>query len=140
MPERFQLQRRRGFRLPSGGRSVARPGRYGNPFGLTRLFTRDDPLRPYLDAAVLEVLGIYAPDLSAPDYTLLSPVTKGTAVAAHRLWLLDQPELIAMARRDLAGRDLGCWCPVPEPGEPDICHGRNWLVVANDLEVSWWPR
>jgi Domain of unknown function (DUF4326) len=22
----------------------------------------------------------------------------------------------------LRGRNIGCWCPLPEPGERDICH------------------
>jgi hypothetical protein len=31
--ERIQLSRRRGWRLPAGARSVARPTEFGNPFG-----------------------------------------------------------------------------------------------------------
>lgn len=32
MPERIQLSRKKGWRLPENARSVARPTKYGNPF------------------------------------------------------------------------------------------------------------
>ena len=32
MPKRFQLRRAKGWRLPEGAVSVARPTRWGNPF------------------------------------------------------------------------------------------------------------
>lgn len=31
-------------------------------------------------------------------------------VAVYRAWLLSQPELVEQARREMAGRDLACWC------------------------------
>ncbi|KAB8186985.1 DUF4326 domain-containing protein [Nonomuraea phyllanthi] len=34
-------------------------------------------------------------------------------------------------RRELAGKDLACWCPLPEPGETDWCHARVLLEIAN---------
>lgn len=34
-------------------------------------------------------------------------------------------------RRELAGKDLACWCPLPEPGETDWCHARVLLSIAN---------
>jgi hypothetical protein len=36
-------------------------------------------------------------------------------------------------RRELAGRDLACWCPLPErPGQPDHCHAAVLLAIANE--------
>lgn len=130
MPERIQLKRTRGWRLPPGARSVARPTIYGNPFGLEDELARGNPLRPYLDAAVLEVTGV---DPAADDVVI--PTLRVVAVAAHRLWLKDQPALIEQARRELRGCDIGCWCSLPEAGQPDICHGFTWLCVANDLPL-----
>jgi hypothetical protein len=50
------------------------------------------------------------------------------AVALFREDLREAPELVARARRDLAGRDLACWCRVGAP-----CHGDVLLsVVAGD--------
>jgi hypothetical protein len=48
------------------------------------------------------------------------------AVALFRQYLADQPELVEAARRELAGKDLACWC---EPGA--LCHADIWLEVAN---------
>lgn len=57
------------------------------------------------------------------------PVVDGDRAAAVReYWahLATRPDLVAAARRDLAGRDLACWCP---PNEP--CHADVLLAVAN---------
>jgi hypothetical protein len=37
MPRRIQLRRSKGWRLPEGARSVARPGPFGNPFPVARM-------------------------------------------------------------------------------------------------------
>jgi hypothetical protein len=42
--------------------------------------------------------------------------------------------LLERAYRDLAGRDLACWCGVPAHGEPDLCHGAVWLDVVGEVE------
>src|SRR5260370_29655193 len=39
---------------------------------------------------------------------------------------------------DLAGRNLGCWCPLPKPGEPDICHAAALIAWVNDGRI-WTP-
>ncbi len=31
----------------------------------------------------------------------------------------------------LRGKNLACWCPLPEPGQPDICHAAVLLEIAN---------
>jgi hypothetical protein len=38
---------------------------------------------------------------------------------------------VEVVRRDLASKDLACWCPLPEPGETDWCHARILLEIAN---------
>lgn len=48
------------------------------------------------------------------------------AVAEYRTWVETQPELIEDAKRELAGRDLLCWC---RPGAP--CHADVLLEIAN---------
>lgn len=44
------------------------------------------------------------------------------------------PNLLERAYQELAGNDLACWCHVPDPGEPDLCHGAVWLDVVGDVE------
>lgn len=129
-PERIQLKRTRGWRLPPGARSVARPGKYGNPFGLLREIGRDDPLRPYLDMALEDMSG-GSLDLSRDHYDTVAPHLPSVAVAAFRYWLRDQPGLVEAAKKELRGKPLACWCPVPAGGEPDNCHRAVWIEVAN---------
>lgn len=85
--------------------------------------------------------------------------TDHEAVDLYRGWLLDDPDtvrygldrdrltrhgwtgqepwlqlhgdaLIRAARIELPGRPLACWCPLPQPGEPDVCHAATLLRVA----------
>ncbi len=46
-------------------------------------------------------------------------------IAKYREWLRSQPELILAAKRELAGKDLVCFCA------PKGCHGDVLLEVAN---------
>lgn len=47
------------------------------------------------------------------------------AVDLYREYLAARPGLIRLARRELAGRDLACWCRLDAP-----CHGDVLLRVA----------
>jgi Domain of unknown function (DUF4326) len=48
------------------------------------------------------------------------------AVALYRQRLAERPELAEAARRELAAKDLACWC---DPDE--LCHADVLLEVAN---------
>lgn len=63
-----------------------------------------------------------------------NPYTTGDRAAAvdqYRQWLTTQPDLVAAVRRELAGRDLACWCPLDKP-----CHADVLLTIASAPEVS----
>jgi len=47
-------------------------------------------------------------------------------IERYRAWLLSQPDLVSRARRELAGKDLVCWCA------PLACHGDVLIEVANN--------
>lgn len=55
------------------------------------------------------------------------------SVDAFKSWVnLPQQSLLCdRARLALRRRNLACWCALPEPGEPDVCHAAVWLNVAN---------
>jgi hypothetical protein len=61
------------------------------------------------------------------------PKSKGTilvasrsiAIASYHDWLVDQPDLVAKARKELRGKVLGCWCA------PMACHGAVLARIAN---------
>lgn len=47
-------------------------------------------------------------------------------IAKYYTWLHGQPEMIEMAKRELRGKTLGCWCA------PAACHADILLKVANE--------
>lgn len=113
MPERHRLSRGRGWRKPAGVVVVARPSRWGNPFVIRR------------GAGSFELEG---PGL-APRRYRTAAAARAAAVEAYRMYLSASPGLVAAARRELAGRDVACWCPLDEP-----CHGDVLLEVAGSSE------
>ena len=48
------------------------------------------------------------------------------AVASYRDYLTRFPTIAAAARKELAGKDLACWCPLDQP-----CHADVLLELAN---------
>ena len=110
-PRRVQLRRTRGWRMPANTVKVDRTTRFGNPFSIERY-------------------------------------GRAKAVALHRAWItgeLGNPPIARKLLRDLEarrtemisalsslrGKNLACWCPLPEPGKPDICHAALLLELAN---------
>lgn len=100
-PRRIRLSRARGWRKPSGAVSVARPTRWGNPHNVVAHWHPGQ--NSLVDAAT-------------------------AAVAAYRSDLLAGRLDVTVedVRRELAGRDLCCWCRLDDP-----CHADVLLEVAN---------
>jgi len=101
-PRRIQLSRAKGWRTPASAVKVDRTTPFGNPF-------------------------------SIEDWG------HDRAVALHRAWLtggaIDAPLPAAGLKRlgaqraqvlealpGLRGKDLACWCALPQEGKPDTCH------------------
>ena len=93
MPVRVRLSRKAGWRMPDNTVSVARPGKFGNPYPVaaTKVF---HPREAGLTAA--------------------------QAVAAFRTHLLNSPGLREMVLRQLSGKNLACWCPLDQPCHADV--------------------
>lgn len=148
MPERIQLKRAKGWRLPYGAVSVARPTKWGNPFayrterGLARIPAA-------LSDAEWEYEGRISVDGARHDYhhpdgritvCHVRYMTRAEVVECYRRLLAsDLAEAMRMAlggwrlpftpddvRRELTGKHLACWCPPCEP-----CHADVLLEVAN---------
>ena len=47
------------------------------------------------------------------------------AISRYEQWLRSKPDLVALARKELKGKVLGCWCV------PDKCHGHVLARIAN---------
>jgi hypothetical protein len=51
--------------------------------------------------------------------------TREEVVAKYRAFLLAKPELVELAKRELVGKNLVCFC------SPKACHGDVLIEVAN---------
>ena len=50
---------------------------------------------------------------------------KSERIAKYRAWIMNQPELMDRAKKELRGRVLGCWC------KPEACHGDTLAEIAD---------
>lgn len=118
-PRRIQRRRVFGWRAPEGAVYVGRPTRFGNPYRLVRA---DHGLLVQFGDTGGSV-GVWPSEAEARRY----------ATEAFRVWIEqpEQEELRRLVPQLLHGRDLTCWCPLPELGQPDHCHGAILLRLAN---------
>ena len=145
-PQRIQLRRTPGWRKPPGTVVVSRPSKYGNPFR----YRTETGLCRYpaaLSNAEWEYEGRISADGMRHDYhhpdgritvCHVRYMTRAEIVECYRYlvtgsmtpamrmtlggWRL--PFTIDDVRRELAGKDLCCWCP------PGPCHADVLLEVA----------
>jgi Domain of unknown function (DUF4326) len=109
-PQRIQLRRTKGWRMPPNTVKVDRTTLFGNPFsaeqhgrtGAVRMF------QLWLEGRL--------PSDSFPDWAMHMLMTK-------RPMVID-------ALPTLRGKNLACWCPLPEPGQPDVCHAAVLLELV----------
>ena len=123
-PIRIQLKRARGWRMPPNTVKVDRTTQWGNPFDV----------REYGDALALylfeyTVRGCWSPS----NVCEVDESTSSALHEAHCRWLRRiGGDPVQVARRELRGKNLACWCPLPNPGEHDDCHAAVLLRVANE--------
>lgn len=106
-PQRIQLSRKKGWRLPENTVVVSRPGKWGNPFKV----------------------GGYAEVPNGRGSTLRLVRDQESAVRWFKAMLkqgLTPPFALANIREELRGKSLACWC---KPGTD--CHADVLLDIAN---------
>ena len=91
--------------MPAGAVKVDRTTKWGNPFVVGQG-----------ESAGSGVCGEYVHVRTAEE-----------AVVCFEELLKDKPELVERAKRELAGRDVACWC-----AEDAACHGDVLLRVSNE--------
>ncbi|KUN34808.1 hypothetical protein AQJ30_27430 [Streptomyces longwoodensis] len=118
-PRRLQRRRTKGWRAPASAVYVGRGSRWGNPFMLAPAASQRGGL---LDMWAVEYKGR---KLGRWDD---SAAARADAVDRYSRWIREtgQADLVAQARRELAGRDLMCWCKTTDP-----CHADVLLRLAN---------
>lgn len=114
-PHRVQLSRRKGWRKPENTVVVARPSKWGNPFSVAEQ-GRERAVQWFANwlTNTVDAQGRYV--FGTTDY--------------HGVEASRRPS-VEDIRAELAGKNLACWCPLPAPGERDICHAAVLLVIAN---------
>lgn len=118
-PQRIQLRRTKGWRLPPGTVVVARPTRWGNPYRWT-----DIPDTTYIDGEPFAVNAAERRRLSVVDFRAQVECGIGDP--------LPYPSREEI-RAELAGKNLACWCPLTQPdGRPMPCHADVLLKIANE--------
>lgn len=125
-PQRIQLSRRKGFKLPPNTVVVSRPSRWGNPFRVTDVFDGGERLWIVMHRDL--------PTARSTRWANTGDAVR-EAVAAHRANLLRGTLGYTLddVRRELRGKNLACWCPLPEPGHIDLCHAATLLYYANEV-------
>lgn len=126
MPKRIQRKRSRGWRMPEGAVYVGRPSRFGNPIRWDEYRKYPSPYWPGsgepLEADDMRRI----PDAERRRWA----VVDFKAALLYGIGELPGYPSIEEIRRELAGKDLACWCPLDQP-----CHADTLLSLANS-EVS----
>ena len=117
-PVRLRLSRAKGFDLQAlslatnglPAVNVARPSPLGNPYVIG-----EDGTRQYCVGAFIMFLD-------------------GYLCTTGRFSIADQNKYFANLKKkslQIRGKNLACWCKLPQQGEPDLCHAAVLLTWAN---------
>ncbi len=119
-PQRIQLSRKKGWRMPDNTLSVARPGKWGNPFviGQTTFVWHRPGSAPGWPEEPVYRDGFRVLD-AAHAVRLFAHAMRRVPDWYHDTW--KAPDISA-----LRGKNLACWCPLDQP-----CHADVLLELAN---------
>lgn len=122
MPKRVQRRRTKGWRAPEGAVYVGHGTLYDNPWTVIRTNTGTGWAVQWAGhTETFRPLGLkdLVPANNQRDAHAL-------AVELFETWVHGLPTLLKRADRELAGRDLICWCAENLP-----CHADVWLALVN---------
>jgi Domain of unknown function (DUF4326) len=119
-PQRVQLRRVKGWRKPEGAVKVDRTTKWGNPFHVVN--RTGDPDGWYVTDGKNQWYAKSRPEAvrNAVDWCRL--IVDATYYQTGKPVWRTRDEI----RRELAGKDLLCWC---KPGDP--CHADVLIEIAN---------
>jgi hypothetical protein len=104
IPQRIQLRRVKGWRMPPNTLKVDRTTKWGNPF-------IPGQMNPFIPGRKVE--------------------NRRHAWSLYFGFAPFNTRLVEAARAELKGKNLACWCPPPKPYEHDCCHAAVLLKIAN---------
>jgi hypothetical protein len=117
-PVRIQLRRTKGWRKPENTVSVARPGKWGNPYRVERVSGQlwDPVTTTWSERWEMRCL-----------HWLRGTIYPTKLQAVERAVRLFRSEVAPYLKTDeLRGKNLACWCPLDQP-----CHADVLLELAN---------
>ena len=118
MPQRIQLSRRKGWRMPENAVKVDRSTRWGNPYVAHP--DKGPNGRPYQMAPEVAVASFKSLlKQTGSWWPIPLPWPKGKIPAG-------EPTTVDDVKRELRGKDLACWCALDQP-----CHADVLLEIAN---------
>jgi hypothetical protein len=146
MPERIQLSRAKGWRLPDGAVSVARPTRWGNFYVVRRALIagaergRWEERGPWTVAYLSRRMSRAGNRLASIEHQFGGFGEDRDAAIRFAVDLFERALVASWEMVDgdiyrrhylgpLIGRDLACWCPT---GSGVPCHADVLLRYAND--------
>lgn len=103
-PQRIQLSRKKGWRMPENTVKVTRPGKWGNPFKVG------------VDGTAQECVDKFK--------AAVEPYTGSPTVPIQEAFRTQHN--ISLIQSRLRGKNLACWCPIGSP-----CHAEILLEIAN---------
>jgi hypothetical protein len=107
-PQRIQLRRTKGWRMPENTVKVDRSTKWGNPFVPGKE-------NPFLPGSIVK--------------------DRRHAFVLYRAHAPLNEQLVKSARAELVGKNLACWCPQDDPYD-DCCHAAVLLEIANPPEST----
>jgi len=128
-PQRVQLRRTKGWRLPANTVVVARPSIYGNPFRVVK-----EPTKPttwtvhYVPNPRIDIgAGGWVDEFDTKAEAI------ACAVESYRGWATDGRNHYLRVQyfideHKLRSKNLACWCPLDQP-----CHADVILELANGV-------
>jgi|SRR6185437_1440566 len=105
MPKRIQRKRTKGWRMPENTVCVTRPGKFGNPFVITK------KMRPGVQIGITGYFAVRSIEDSIACFCEYVHIKSG---------------MLEAIRSELRGKDLACFCPLDQP-----CHADVLLEIAN---------
>lgn len=116
-PQRIQLKRAKGWRMPPDTVKVDRSTIFGNPF--------KTDTREAADAVAL------FRDWLTNEAWAETAATKYPPLVVNQLVARREQVLATLSK--LRGRNLACWCSLPEQSNSETCHATVLLELANDV-------
>lgn len=118
MPKRIQRRNTKGWRKPEGAVYVGRGSKWSNPYKPGNTYTI--VTGPYTQTRLMTV-----------RVESMEDAARLYRVVIKRGWSPSVAPSDEVIRRELAGHDLMCWCPLDAP-----CHADVLLDIANPEETK----